>query len=247
MTYAISGSSGFIGSVLSEHLVKDGHTVQPIKRYMMGQVESLASFLEATGSEVVVHLAAYGNHFYQNDHKEILRVNTLYTLNVLKAAGTRKLYNFSTSSVLLKIQTLYSISKACGEALVSLFPHAINIRPYSVYGPGEADFRLIPTICRCLRTGERMTLDESATHDWIFVNDLVTAFLNGHTQIGTGEKRTNIELVRKLEEISGKKLNYAQGSVRSYDNSDWVCPAGVEHRSIEEGLLKTYNYYRDQT
>lgn len=243
MVYAISGSSGFIGSALQRRLAADGHTVHPIKRYQLGAVESLNAWLEAQSVDAVFHLAAYGNHFGQIDHKEIFRVNVLFTLNLLKASGTRKVYNFSTSSVTLPIRTLYSISKMTGEWISESFPNAVNIRPYSVYGPGEAPARFIPTVCRCLKSGDRMTLDESATHDWIYIEDLVTAVLNGHTEIGTGEKRTNLEVVRKLEEISGKKLSYAAGSLRSWDNGNWVCPGGVTHMSIEEGLLKTWNWY----
>lgn len=239
----MTGFSGFIGSALSRRLVADGHTVHSIKRHQMGSVESLKEWLEEQGVNEIFHLAAYGNHANQTDQKETLRVNVLFTLNLFKASGSRKVYNFSTSSVTLATRTLYSISKMTGEWLSSLFPNVVNIRPYSVYGPGEAAHRFIPTVCRCLKSGERMTLDESATHDWIYIDDFVTALLNGHTEIGTGVKRTNLEIVKKLEEISGKKLNYAPGSLRTYDNSNWVCPSEVAHMSIEEGLLKTWNWY----
>lgn len=244
MVYAVTGGSGFIGSSLISHLQSEGHTVHQVKRNQLGGVEVLANWFSLNLVEVIFHLAAYGNHAGQLDHREILRVNILYSLNVFKAAIGRKVYNFSTSSVTLPVRTLYSISKQTAEWIAESFPNVVTIRPYSVYGPGEAEWRFIPTVCRSLRTGERITMDESATHDWVFVDDLVQAVLNGHTQIGTGEKRTNLEIVKKLEEISGKKLNYTSGSLRNFDNSNWVSPAGVDHRSIEEGLLKTWNWYK---
>lgn len=213
----------------------------------MGAVESLTAWLDSLGVDAIFHLAAYGNHFGQVDHKEILRVNILYSMNLFKASGTKKVYNFSTSSVMLPTRTLYSISKQTGEWIAGTFPNVVNIRPYSVYGPGEAEHRFIPTVCRCLRNGDRMTLDESATHDWIYISDVIDAILAGHTNIGTGVKRTNLEIAQKLEEISGKKLNYSPGSLRSYDNENWVAPNGVPvTMSIEQGLLNTWNWYKQQ-
>jgi nucleoside-diphosphate-sugar epimerase len=241
--YAITGSGGFIGKALVNRLTADGHGVFPIEHSLLGSVALLAERLNACGANTVFHLAAYGNHYNQTEAKEILRSNVLYTLNVFKAADGRRVINFSTSSVLLSYRTLYSVSKRCGEELASLFPNIITVHPYSVYGPGEADHRFIPTVIQALKNGERITLDENATHDWIYITDLVDAVLNGHTELGTGEKRTNLEIVRKLEEISGKKLNYTPGALRSYDNSNWVCPNGVQHLSIEEGLLKTWIHY----
>lgn len=247
MVYAITGSSGFIGSALRRRLEDSGHVVHSITRDQLRSVDLLAAWIDENKIDEVFHLSAYGNHFNQTDQKEILRTNILFTLNVFKASGSRKVYSFSTSSVTLPARTLYSISKMAGEWISGLFPNVINIRPYSVYGPGEAAHRFIPTVCRCLKTGEQMTLDESATHDWILISDFIDALLAGHTTIGTGQHYTNLRVVNILEYISGKKLNYVPGSLRPYDNADWVAPVSVPHISIEEGLFKTYNYYRDRS
>lgn len=244
MIYAISGASGFIGSALRRRLEENDYTVYPIMRDQMKSVSALSQWLDENKVDEVFHLAAYGNHFNQTDKKEMLRANVYLTLNLFKASGSRKVYNFSTSSVTLPTRTPYSISKMAGEWLAGLFPSVVNIRPYSVYGPGEAEHRFIPKVCWAHRTGERFTLDESATHDWIYISDFLNALLSGHTIIGTGVKRTNLEIVQYLETISQKKLNYTPGSMRPYDNADWVCPARVPTKvSIEEGLIRTWNYY----
>jgi hypothetical protein len=48
-----------------------------------------------------------------------------------------------------------------------------------------------------------------------------------------------------LETISGKKLNFEEAKLRNYDNFKWVCPKGVPHRYIYEGLKQTYEYYAE--
>lgn len=245
MIYAITGSSGFIGTALTRRLVAEGNVVVPIKRFQMGSVESLAAFLDSTKVAKVFHLAAYGNHYNQVDHKEILRANVLYTLNLFRAAGERPVVNVSTSSIYLEKQTLYSISKKTGEWLSVLHPNVTTVRPYSVYGVGEADHRLIPTICRCLRDGNRMMLDESATHDWIYIDDCVRGIVDGAPEIGTGYSYSNLQIVQMLESISGKRLQYDKvDGLRSYDNKAWRCVDPLSGCiGIIDGLKKCWDDY----
>jgi nucleoside-diphosphate-sugar epimerase len=241
--YAISGMGGFIGSALAKRLIDSGCCVIPIDRSVLYNEPLLTSFFYKTKPDCIVHLAAYGNHY---DHKSIpstVKANIIGTTNVLIASQGIPVYNFSSSSVLLENKTPYSITKECGEQITSLFPNAKSIRPYSVYGPGEADFRFIPTVIRALHTGKNITLDEHATHDWIYIEDFITAFLNGQTEIGTGLQYRNLEIVKILQQISGKRLNYKPGKLRTYDTDSWVCKSGVPHRSIEDGLLQTYLHY----
>jgi nucleoside-diphosphate-sugar epimerase len=160
-------------------------------------------------------------------------------------------YNFSSSSVTLQAETFYSATKKGAEHICDAFrmkydKNIVNIRPYSVYGEGEAEFRFIPTVIRNLLNDTPMVVDEDATHDWIYIQDFIDALLDGNTEIGTGVKTTNKEIVNTLEKISGKKLKYTTSKLRSYDNEDWYCKQGVKHMSLEEGLTKTFEYYAKQ-
>lgn len=241
--YAISGSSGFIGTALSKRLEQSGNTVISIGRFLLGEKKHLRSLFDSKNPDYIVHLASYGNHYNQQDFAETVKANIINLHNLLSVSHKVPVYNFSSSSVTLLAKTPYSITKLCGEQICDLFPNAVSIRPYSVYGPGEAEFRFIPTVIRALNSGEQITVDENATHDWIYIEDFITAFLKGYTEIGSGEKYTNMQIVQALEKISGKKLNYKPGKLRSYDNENWVCPLGVPHRSIEDGLQETYLHY----
>lgn len=248
--YEVLGGGGLIGSNIVRYLRERGHTVFKIERHGIGK--ELYN-IRPRKQDIVINCSSYGNHNSQTNIRKIVQANFYNVAKIVKAKkewnGT--LYNLSTSSVHLKVQTAYSLSKQLGELLVTE-AGGINIRPYSVFGPGEAAHRFIPTVIRCLNTGEKMQLATEPRHDWIFVDSFVEAMFSFVPQddkncieIGTGESYSNLEIVRMLEEISGKQLNFdiVEG-LRSYDNTDWKCPQGVPHRPIKEALKKTYDSFR---
>jgi len=243
MNYFISGSSGFIGTAIKNHLLAIGESVYTIPRDK--SIKQLKSLFNYANPDYIIHLASYGNHYYQTYFNEMVHINITGTFNLLealKAFDYKKFYNFTTSSVLLKDQTYYSITKHCGEQLSKMYSNVVNIRPYSVYGPGEGDNRFIPTVIRCLNSGKEMTLDENATHAWIYIDDLVRAMFLGETEMG-GPIVNNKAITFILEQVSGKKLKYACGKVRSYDNSNWVEPKSICYTSLYDGLKRTYEYF----
>lgn len=246
MNYYITGSHGFIGTVLCNQLEKNGHTVHRINLYATKLMRERYDFENG----IIINLAAYGNHFYQNDVDEIAGVNILDLINFInfiKKYPFQKFYNISTSSVTLAKQTLYSASKFMGECLVDLQNDSrmVNIRPYSVFGFGEADHRFIPTVIRCLKSGLKMNLDCDPTHDWIHVEDFIEALLSGnYKEIGTGVKKSNLQIVRMLETISDKKLDFEMvKGLRDYDNACWVCPVGVPHLPLVQRLKQVYEQF----
>lgn len=236
MKHYITGANGFIGKHVCEFL-KD-HEVVKLKHNHWP--------FEFDAGSTIVHLAAYGNHYDQKDPQRIIQSNitTLrWLLEAFHRSDATKFYNVSTSSVTLPVQTMYSASKLFGECMVNSYndKRMVNIRPYSVYGPGEAAHRFIPTVIRCLHTGEEMQLDPYATHDWIYVDDFISAMFNGVTEIGTGIQFTNLQVVRMLEQISGKELNYRTvKGLRDYDTDYWHCNQLNKYRPLFEGLKLTY-------
>ena len=244
MNYYLTGQSGFIGQAITKRLLSDGHVVLPLPRN-----ETLTALIRLFGEQhpdYIMHLGAYGNHHFQKDFVESVESNIIGTYNLLEAAKIfdyKRFYNFSTSSVTLKKQTYYSITKYCGEQLASMYKNVVNIHPYSVYGIGEAKHRFIPKVIECLHTGESMVVDGDATHDWIYIDSFVDALFAGETEIGTGIKTSNKEIIQMLQYISGKKLYYVSGKVREYDNDNWVAKKGVEDIGIYKGLKRTYERF----
>jgi nucleoside-diphosphate-sugar epimerase len=237
MNHFLTGRSGFISGHVIAYLKEQGHTI----------VDTMPE------ADVIVHLAAYGNHSHQNNIRDTVQANITDLYDLIKTARQigrfQKFYNISTSSVTLKKQTPYSASKMMGETIVNSFgdERIVNVRPYSVYGPGEASHRFIPRIIECLHSGEEMELTIGAWHDWIFAPCFVKAMFSGYTHIGTGVMSNNKDVVGYLESISGKKLNYKLvNNLREYDTDKWVCPTGVPALSLYEGLKLTYDHFTNK-
>lgn len=235
--FQVTGGNGFIGKHLVSYLEEKNQQVRLIKRDL--------SNVKNEGT--IIHLAAYGNHYNQSDIEQMIKANvTMLKKLINKTKRCDRFINISTSSVLLKKQTAYSFTKKLGERMIDNLQDSryYNVRPYSVFGKGEADFRFIPTVIRCLQSGETMNLVKNATHDWIYVDDFVKALMNGYQDIGTGIKKKNIEIVKMLQDISGKKLKFvAVKNLRDYDNNNWRCSDGVPSIPLYDALKLTYDSF----
>lgn len=246
---------GFISSYLSKRLKKDYDT----------KVYHHDDKIDIKETDYIIYLASYGNHFNQQDPYKIWKANVYDYMEILKKTRDiqyRGLIYFSTSSVNLPVQTAYSESKYIGEVIgrktnKKLNKPIISIRPFSVYGPGEAEFRFIPSIVKCLKEGKSMPLSEGY-HDWIYVEDFVDAVvkimeksldLAGKTiSIGTGKQTSNSDIVKMLEKISGKKLKTIETpKMRPYDNERWIADITMikslgwkQSYTLEEGLKKIW-------
>lgn len=242
MNYYISGSSGFIGQAMAEHILKKTKTVYAINKKM--DIFNLTRLFELHKPDYIIHLASYGNHNHQDRFPVMVEANIMNTYNILEAVkhfDYKKFYNVSTSSIMLKDQTLYSITKHCGEQLAAMYKNVVTVRPYSVYGPGEASHRFIPTVIDCLNSGNEMILDKEAVHAWIYIDDMIKAMFAGETELG-GRMISNKEIVDILQDISGKKLKFTTATLRDYDCGDIEGP-GICYTSLYDGLKQTYEYF----
>jgi len=245
MRYYVTGANGFIGKHMVKYLEGQGHEVVKVGR----EVNVELYLVDDTEPFEFIHLAAYGNHYDQTHHRSIIHANIGAVHNIAialhESKNCKKFYNISTSSIQLPKDTLYSVSKRFGELMVESYndERFVNIRPYSVYGPGEADHRFIPTVIRALKTGETIQLDEKARHDWVYIDDFIRAMFAGYKMIGTGASCTNLDIVHLLESISGNKLKFEMAHLRSYDTNRWECVKGVPHRPLREGLKQTYESF----
>jgi nucleoside-diphosphate-sugar epimerase len=161
--------------------------------------EEVYATLAGTSIDVVFHLGAYGVKPDERDHELLLRGNVEVTAAIVQAlAPSRPRMIFAGScaeyapgvapqrmdeSHALAPLSVYGAAKAaahlCGCAMArQLGIEFVTLRPFGIYGPGEARHRLIPYLARALAAGEtpNLTPGEQA-RDWIYVDDAVEAFV----------------------------------------------------------------------
>lgn len=252
--------TGFIGNRLIKKLQELKHEVTVFHHNDKIKIDK---------ADYIFYLCSYGNHYHQKDEYQIVKANVIDYLRLLRLTKNieyKGLIYFSTSSVILPVQTAYSDAKFIGEIIGKRFYKKFNkpiisIRPFSVFGSSEASFRFIPTIIKHLKSGEPMPLT-AGNHDWIEVSDFIEAVvkimensqkLAGKSiAIGTGRQTSNHKVVEILEGISGKKLKIVETpNMRPYDNTNWVADTTMikslgwkQNYTLKEGLTKTYEYFR---
>lgn len=235
----ISGSTGFLG----KHIVEafKARDIKPISLphsllYLPFGGDGLDFFIQKHKPSYIVHLAGYGNHGFQQEEDKIIMANYFATWNLLQASkyhDYKAFINVSTSSIYghknepmyeemsLRPDTFYAASKASAMYLCRAYANQYNkpvssVIPFSIYGPGEADFRFIPTICKHLITEEKMPFVAWPMHDWTYVTDFVEGVMTiidnidkvkgDWVNIGTGIQTENLKVARELAIIAGKPL-----------------------------------------
>lgn len=136
---------------------------------------------------------------------------------------------------------------------------AVELRIFSVYGPGEAAHRFIPTLLRTAREGGILPLLYGASHDFVYVQDVVNAFLLAAAadlepgtvlNISGGAAWKNEEVVECARRVTGQPILVREGAFPAgpADAGRWVgdisaakSQLGWQPRfDLEAGLGATY-------
>lgn len=238
----VTGANGFIGKHLAKRLYDQGNLVcighklihgynfQPSKRFFF--------------------LSTYGNMSQHRDVEKMTTANVIDVLDVLNASDTEYLVFLSSSSVTLRVETLYALGKRTAESLIQSrdIPYCI-IRPYSVIGVGEQKEHLIPTLIRSCMEGKEMPFVPDAIHDFIDVEDVVDAILfltdnrkTGIFELGHGVPVTNQEVLELVQSVCQNYANVRTvDNLRPYDNSTWYCRKKIEGWQPKKSLLRSVN------
>lgn len=236
---AITGASGFIGQALVKHLESDNEILCVPRSYLY-EPAKLESAINKFNPSVIIHLATAGNIYNKDDDDTVFVANIFSLYNLIRASASvdyKAFVYFSSSSVALENQTMYSITKYWGEVLSNYTAKFNNkpitiCRPSSVTGIGEQSTHLIPVLIKSACTDKKIDFVENATHDFIDINDVVSAVevlienidtTKGNVyNISTNKMYTNAQVKDIVEKVSGKQIIYNKvDSLREYDNSKW--------------------------
>jgi len=204
------------------------------------QAERLAALVEEINPGLICHLAAQidvrSSVLFPADDAQANVVGTVNVLEAARRAAARVLFCSSggalygrdapipsRESVLPLPESPYGVAKSCAEQYVGLYQrlhgatHGV-LRLANVYGPrqdptGEAG--VVAIFCSRALEGQQPTIygDGTQTRDYVYVGDVVTAFLAaadagrpGTWNIGTGIETTVLGLAASIGEAAGRAL-----------------------------------------
>ncbi|MCE8423370.1 MAG: GDP-mannose 4,6-dehydratase [Candidatus Methanoperedens sp.] len=198
--------------------------------------------------DVVFHLAAISNVNYAIAHpRETFQTNATGTLNLLEEArknGIDKFVYISSSHLYGVPQYLpidekhqinprepYAASKAAAEMLVNTYAlnyglRSTTIRPFNMYGAGQSEEFIIPSIIKQAFEKEIIELGNlTPTRDLLYISDAIEGMLtiaehgDGTYNLGSGSETSMKELVETIINIINPSKKYVSIESRRRSNT----------------------------
>jgi nucleoside-diphosphate-sugar epimerase len=279
----VTGATGFIGAHLVSALGQQGHCVY---RHSSANGDIARCPLEFEGVRHAFHLA--GKSFVPDSWespREFYDVNVLGTVNVLEFCRQRQIpLTFVSSYVYGKphylpitedhpLQPLnpYSHSKILAEQAVRYFAVQFGVRssivrPFNIFGPGQDERFLIPTIIRQAldpRVDRIIVKDVRQKRDYLHVRDLVSLLIStlarpdgGVYNAGSGRAISIPELAEQVNAcLGGHKPLYSVDQARPEETLEVVADItrAAEELSWEprirfgDGLRETIEWAQART
>lgn len=267
----------------------DHWRLEPVQgRYatVTNPIEVAGGLLEAEGAtaELFVHFAAAGVNQTFDDVDAMVATNVTGTLHALHAAtrlgvsrfvlvGTSGEYGPGVSiaeDAPLRPTSEYGATRASATLLAQAYGgrrglDVVVVRPFAVYGPYEAAYRLVPyCIVRGLR-GEPMSLSSGVqTRDYVHVDDVargieracvVAAARSGVFNLCSGVEASVADAARLVARLCGGRSAIETGTRPAIPGEMWRTTGSPRRahdvlgwsatHSLEEGLDRTIGWFRD--
>lgn len=255
-----------------------------------GQYRLLAAPLAAVNLElhppsVVVHFAAAGVNQLSDDVADMVATNVVGTSHILEFARRHEVNRFvlvGTSaeygsgvlleeSAPLRPTSEYGATRAAATLLAQAFGvrrhlDVVVVRPFAVYGPYEAAYRLIPhVILNALRGAPVRISSGRQTRDYVFVDDVcdgiaractAEAARGGTFNLCTGVETSVLELATRASKLAGSPRPVEAGAVASVPGEMWRTTGNpaLTHNVLQwkpatdvgVGLAKTIEWFQSR-
>ena len=212
MNIAVTGSAGFVGRRLVNRLEQAGHQVVALDLASGVDLTNWKQVKKTPPVDYVFHLAA--RTFVPaafEDPQSFYYTNLISTLNALELCRRDSArFVYASSYVYGEPQYLpvdekhptgahnpYAQSKLMGEELCQAYWRDFSVsscilRPFNIYGPEQPNSFLIPEIIRQARAGSICLKDSRPKRDFVYVDDVIEAYVACLNFSKTGLETFNI-------------------------------------------------------
>jgi len=290
----ITGAGGFLGSKLSARLARAGLTVHATSRMersssdegvrwwrlTMEDARAVEELVREIKPDVIFHLSGLANGAPDMGLvSEIFHSQVTSTVNLLTAATGAGCRRIVLAGSLEEPRGMdpepvpaspYGAAKWAASAYARMFHRVygtpiVIARTFMTYGPGQPEWKVIPSTIRALLDGRAPRLSHGTRHvDWIYVDDVIEGLVccggapgvEGMTlDLGSGTTTTIREVVARLLALTDASIRPEFGALPERPSEDnrvadvrttsthlaWQPSIG-----LDEGLRRTVDWYRSQ-
>jgi len=267
----------------------DHWRLQPVDGHYARLTASLAELASGEkappdGIDALVHLAAAGVDQSFDDIATLVATNVTGTLHALQGAqrlGVRRFVLVGSSGEYgpgiaidetdaLRPTSEYGASRASATLLARAFGarrglDVVTVRPFAVYGPFEAAYRLVPYAILGGLRGEPLRISSGAqTRDYVHVDDVadglaraccVEAAGGGTFNLCSGTETRVLDAVERLAVLTGGRSAVEAGARAPIAGEMWrTSGAPTRARAVlgwsprwalDEGLERTVGWFRE--
>ena len=236
MRVIVTGSKGFIGSILIPKLKQSGYNVIELDICDGIDITDWDQIKMNSHFECVIHLACltYVPDSYKIP-KDFYRINVLGTLNMLELCRLHNAKMIFVSSYVygvpnylpvdeehpVKAFNPYAETKLIGEQLCKGYNRDFNVpitilRPFNIFGKEQNERFLIPSIIKQASSGTILLKDPRPKRDFIYIDDFIKIFINvlqlnsNNVEIfnvGSGKSYSIEDIVRMVKLEYKKEIN----------------------------------------